>query len=412
MRIEDLIHYKKILIVGYGIEGEATRRFLNKFHPNAHVDVVDQKDGNDYLKSQELYELAIKSPSVRKEQLTIPYTTATNLFFANCPSFTIGITGTKGKSTTATLLYQLLIKKNRNTFLAGNIGKPMLDLLTHNEIKEGDYVVLELSSYQLDDMQYSPHISIILNINEAHLNYHDTYENYVHAKLNIASHATPSDFYIYNDGNQELTAAKTKARKIPFQHSLLNHNTVHQNTIDALLTCSHILNYSENDIKEVLSTFKNLPHRLQFIGNYQGITFIDDSASTTPSATIFALQSFKNIETLICGGIRRNQSLEEIYSAVKKAGVQHVAVFPDVSLDLIELCKDKEDHIDIQEVHTMRDAVIFSFEHTKPGNICLLSPGFASYNMYSGFPARGDDFQKCVQEYSINHAETPQTENS
>ncbi len=409
MKVRELAQHKKILIVGYGIEGEATRRFLDVFHPEAYVTIVDQKDGSDYLKAQGEYDLAIKSPSVRKEQLTIPYTTATNLFFANCTSFTIGITGTKGKSTTATLLHQLLIKHNKKAFLAGNIGKPMLDLLTNKEIEDGDYVVLELSSYQLDDIQYSPNISIILNIDEAHLNYHDTFENYKKAKLNIVSHASPADFYIYNDASAGLADVQTKARKFPFTHSSLKHNAIHQDTISSLVTCSHILGYSENDIEEVLSNFTNLPHRLQNIGEHNGITFIDDSASTTPSATVFALQSFKNIETLICGGIRRNQSLEEIYEAVTKAGVRYVAVFPDVAQDLIELFNNKGNRTEIQEVQTMKDAVSFAFKHTQSGNICLLSPGFASYNMYSGFPARGDDFQKCVKEYSINHAETPQT---
>lgn len=411
MKINELQNHKKILIVGYGIEGKATQNFLDKFHPHAKVTVVDQKDGSDYLQKQNIYDLAIKSPSVRKEQITIPYTTATNLFFANCKSFTIGITGTKGKSTTATLLHQILVSQGKHSFLAGNIGKPMLDLLTNDEIHEGDYVVLELSSYQLDDIQYSPNISIILNIEEAHLNYHDTFEDYRKAKLNIVSHASPSDFYIYNDEVVGLGTAQTKARSIPFAHSQLNHSNIHADTINAVITCSYILGYSENDVMSTLNNFTNLPHRLQNLGEHRGITFIDDSASTTPSATIFALQSLRGVQTLICGGIRRNQSLENFFDAIVHANVSHVAVFPDVAEDLISLIKSKDSSITIKRTNTMVDAVIFAFENTLPGNVCLLSPGFASYNMYSGFPERGDDFQKCVKEYSIHHATTSQTKN-
>ena len=165
MKISDLKKFKKILILGYGIEGQATSRFLNKFVPNSEIIIADEKiDGANFLKKQDHSNLVIKTPGINKEVITKPYTTATNIFFANIDiNKTIGVTGTKGKSTTTALLNQVLRQNRLKTALLGNIGKPMLDVITAG--KSIDWYIIELSSYQLDDIKTKmTFFSLILNL--------------------------------------------------------------------------------------------------------------------------------------------------------------------------------------------------------------------------------------------------------
>ncbi len=152
MKLEKLAD-KKILVVGLGIEGAATVRFLRRYVPSAKIETTDQKNGSDYLDNQEQYDLAIKSPGVSSDVIRIPYTTATNIFFANTQGMVIGVTGTKGKSTTSSLIYDILKTAKKRVHLCGNIGKPLLDELRVSR-DDHDIYVVELSSYQLDDIRF------------------------------------------------------------------------------------------------------------------------------------------------------------------------------------------------------------------------------------------------------------------
>ena len=163
MKLNELKKYKRILILGYGQEGQATERFFKKYHPTVLIGITDKKINANYLDEQNKYDLIIRSPGVPKHLITKPYTTATNIFLANINNIVIGVTGSKGKSTTASLIYSILKKAGKIVHLIGNIGKPMLDVML-NEIGPNDIFVCELSSYQLDDIKYSPHISVITNL--------------------------------------------------------------------------------------------------------------------------------------------------------------------------------------------------------------------------------------------------------
>ena len=159
MKIEDLKRYKKILILGYGIEGKASEKFIQKFHPGAEIGIADVKIDPHFLETQKEYDLAIRTPTLRPEFITIPYTTGTNLFFANVSNTVIGVTGTKGKSTTVSLLHHILLTAGLQSRLCGNIGIPMLEAL-NDGVDPNDIFVVELSSYQLEDIQYSPNIAV------------------------------------------------------------------------------------------------------------------------------------------------------------------------------------------------------------------------------------------------------------
>lgn len=195
MKLEELKN-KKILIVGRGIEGNAAHKYLHKHLPSSIIDIVDQKDGISYLDKQTSYDIAIKSPGVKPELIKIPYTTSTNIFLANSRGKVIGVTGTKGKSTTSTLIYKMLKKEGLDAYFGGNIGQSSLDFL--DKLNDHSWTVLEMSSFQLQDVKLSPHIAVMLMIGEEHLDYHKTYEEYIDAKRNIFRFQTPSDFAIIN----------------------------------------------------------------------------------------------------------------------------------------------------------------------------------------------------------------------
>jgi len=187
---------KKILIVGRGIEGKSVYKYLKRHLPNAVIDIVDQKDGDNYLDNQKNYDVAIKSPGVKPELIKIPYTTATNIFLSNAKGKVIGVTGTKGKSTTSTLIYKMLKEDKKDAYFGGNIGQSSLDFL--DKLNDHSWTVLEMSSFQLQDVKLSPHIAVMLMIEEEHLDYHKTFATYLDAKRNIFRFQTPSDFAIIN----------------------------------------------------------------------------------------------------------------------------------------------------------------------------------------------------------------------
>ena len=218
MNISNL-HNKHILIAGYGIEGRATKTFLETYVPSAHITITDSSDGADYLVKQADYEVVIKTPGIPGRDITVPYTTATNIFFANLPTGaqTIGVTGSKGKSTTTSLIYHILKAAGKKVKLVGNIGIPMLRAFDPTDVNT--IYAIELSSYQLADIMYSPHIAVIVSLFLEHIPYHGTVEKYYEAKRNIVTHLSSNDYYIYNPSYPQLAdwAAESKAQALPYQ---------------------------------------------------------------------------------------------------------------------------------------------------------------------------------------------------
>ncbi len=405
MKIEELKKYKKILIAGYGKEGEVTERFLKQYVPDAVIGITDIKDGLNYLDKQDEYDLVFRTPGVKKELLKGSYTTGTNIFFANVSNITIGVTGTKGKSTTASLICEILKDGGKKVRLVGNIGKPMIGELLR-EIDQGEVFVCELSSYQLDDIRYTPHISVIVSLFPEHMNYHGSVTKYYEAKKNIITHAKQSDYFVYNPRFPELlkwaNTAVCKAvpfiKRVPFEvvsNLIGQHN---QDNIRGAVTVAKILNIPDDIVKKSLQHFRPLPHRLQFVGEYKDIMFYDDAISTTPESTIAAIEALENIGTLFLGGLDRGYDFELLTSKLKQFKIQNIVLFPDSGAKIKKLIKKGLDYNPlIFETDNMKEAVKFAYKNTPQKSICLLSNASPSYSIWKNFEEKGDEFQKYVK---------------
>lgn len=397
-----LLGIKNVLLLGYGLEGKTTDQYLKDYYPKLKVGRADQKNGPNYLNRQKDFEVAIKTPGLHKDKITIPYTTATNLFFSQAPQKIIGITGTKGKSTTTSLIYHLLKTAGFKAELIGNIGQPMLKAL----LKKTDpqtILVIELSSYQLDDIKYSPHIAVAINLFPDHMNYHKNQEKYYLAKKNITNFQGSQDFFIYNKNFSRLRdwAKETMAQSIAFNQkkssyyetSLLGQHN--QENIQAAVAVAKLFKIKDQTIKKALATFRPLPHRLELVGEYKKIKFYDDAISTTPESTIMAIKALKDIDTIFLGGQDRGYDFKELEKVIRQYKIRNIVLFPDSGQRIIKVRKG----LNILNTKKMSEAVNFAYQNTRPGKICLLSTASPSYSLWQNFEEKGNQFQKWAKDY-------------
>ncbi len=406
------LHGKRVLILGYGKEGKIVERFLRQEVPDTETLIADQSLRADYLDQQREADIAIKTPGIPKRLLTIPYTTATNLFFDqlrthHAHNIVIGITGSKGKSTTSSLIAHILTNAGKRVHLVGNIGRPALEALLE-PIGHDDVFVIELSSYQLDDIEYSPHIAVFTSLFPDHLNYHESFSNYFKAKSNIVRYSTADDLFIYNPRFSELAelATTTAAKSVPYvDSSLLSSFTTHlkgQHNLDnirAAYTVAQELKIDEAVIQHAIETFEPLPHRLATVGTFHDITFVDDANATTPEAVICALQTLPDVDTLFVGGEDRGYDFNELAHTIRSHGVRNLVFFPTSG----ERIKQELQKVGMTPTHTlhtrdMKEAVAFAFQHTTPGKTCLLSTGSPSYGVWKNFEEKGELFTTWVKE--------------
>jgi len=395
-----LLGLQNALIVGYGNEGKVTKKYLNNRYPKLKVGIADSKQRKDYLNKQKDYEFAIKTPGIPKEKMQIPYTTATNIFLSQINNLTIGVTGTKGKSTTASLIYHILKMAGKKVRLLGNIGNPMLEVLMR-PVDPDEIFVLELSSYQLDDIEYSPNIAVALNLYSDHMTYHGGVDNYHEAKKNIIRYQKQSDYFIYNSKFAGLKswAKQAVGKAVIYNDSGKNYKTNllgkhNQENILASVKVAKILGISEAIIKKAIKTFRPLAHRLEFVGEYRKIKFYDDAISTTPESTIMAIKSLPRIGTIFLGGEDRGYDFEQLEGIIIKSGIRNVVLFPDSGKRMFK-AKSK---LNILRTESMAKAVEFAYENTKSGEICLLSTASPSYSLWKNFEEKGDQFQLLVKK--------------
>jgi len=424
---------KKILIVGAGIEGKAVEEYLRTHLEGVRLSLVDQKDGPNYLDKQKNYDIAVKSPGVKPELITIPYTTATNIFLANSKGKVIGITGTKGKSTTATLIYKMLKSQGFDVYLGGNIGQSPLDFIDNLNDNDNSWTVLEMSSYQLNDLKKSPHIAIVLMISSEHLDYHATQEKYVDAKRNILRFQTVQDFAIINRDyprsheSDVYTKGKvfqvTREREVGdgcfvekgcvwYSRDGKKEKIIEINKIKLLgkhnlenacaASCAAILaGVSKANIAKVLEEFGGLAHRLEFVGDKNGILFYNDSLATVPEATIQALGALPSTETLIAGGHDRGLDYSSLAKYLNKGQIKTLILFPPTGARIWEeICKStsEENRPEKFDVMTMEQAVRIAAAETSPRKICLLSPASASFGTFKDYKDRGEQFKREVNK--------------
>jgi len=399
---------KKVLILGYGIEGKATAEYIRTKYPQMKIGVSDRLEGADYLKKQYDYDFVIKTPGIPKKFITKPYTTATNIFFDAVPkNQIIGVTGSKGKSTTTSLIAHILKESGKDVRLIGNIGEPALKSLLTSYSSETIFVY-ELSSYQLDDIHYSPHISVITSLFPEHIPYHGSVEQYYEAKHSILKYADATDYYIYNKSYEILNSwgHVFLGKKIAVK-GLTNHYETkligahNYDNIELAFAVSRLFDISENEYFQSVKSFEPLPHRLENIGTFHEITFYDDAISTTPESTIAALHAIKNVETIFLGGEDRGYDFHQLGVELQKYHIQNIVLFPDTGAKIELIINElNEYHPRILHTSEMKDAVEFAYRHTKRNSICLLSTASPSYSVWKNFIEKGMLFQTFVKQYA------------
>lgn len=391
VRAADVLRGKRVLIWGHGLEGKSAEAFINTHCEVASLTVYEgAQDGID----ESAYDLIIKSPGIREEHWGEKYTSVTELFMGQFAAQTIGITGTKGKSTTTSLLYHVLSRcQARHTVLVGNIGIPCLDAF--DEIDENSIVVFELSCHQLDHLRISPHIAVFLNLFEEHLDHYDTLERYFKAKKGITRNQRACDIFFCGE---QVPAIPTSAQVEPLVHPSAadafetklegEHNQFNANAVFAIAT--RLFGCAPNDVRAAIAEFTGLPHRLEFVGANQGIDFFDDSISTIPEATIAALESVPNAHTVLVGGMDRGIAYDKLTAYMRThQQYRYICMYAAGKRIFDEVA----DLSCVSYVDDLEQAVALAKKITPAGSACLLSPAAASYGYFKNFEARGDAFR-------------------
>lgn len=444
-RIFEYLKDKKILLLGFGREGKSTYHFIRECNPElklciADIQEIEDKDivddsnvilycGKDYLDACYDYDMIIKGPGViikdsLEEKVKEKITCQTDLFLKFCIGKTIGITGTKGKSTTSSLLYHILKNLNQKVVLMGNIGIPCFDIL--DEIDSDTICVLELGCHQLEYMKNSPHIATILNIYEEHLDHYLSMQNYVDTKKNIYWYQNSSDYVLLSDSfylkdfsmitSQLLLAGDRddncffltdESLNIKFDDSLTKipvtsiettlkgkHNLYN---ILICLTIIKILGLDVNQAVMEISSFHGLPHRMEYIGTFDDILFYDDSIATSIPSVVFAVESLEKVDTIIIGGMDRGLDYHPLVDFLDSSTVENIILLPATNQRIHQLFLEKKSLKGVYVVSSMEEAIKISKEKTRKNKICLLSPAAASYGFYKNFEERGKHFQQLVQ---------------
>lgn len=444
----DKLRDKSILILGMGREGFSSLAFLRKNFPNKKIAVADEQEkklpkdenilqffGKNYLEKIDQYELIIKTAGIPLTTAEIQKTISngseilsnTQIFFTFCLGKIIGITGTKGKSTTSKLTYEILRDAGKNTVLLGNIGEAPLNQL--DKITKETLVVDELSCHQLAELQESPHVAIVLDIKSEHLDYYKDFASYFEAKSAIARYQKESDYLIYNPDLEgaskmaELSPAKKIAHSLTktaevykkndqifYQEeaivdinkiSLIGEHNLY-NIMPAILV-GKLFGVKNESIRNTIKNFHNLSHRLELIAEINEVKYFDDSIAVNPHAAIMAIKSFpKNSVILIAGGYERDQDFTELAETIVEYQVKQLIALPTTGQRLIDfVLKEKnisEIAVAVETVETIEKAAAIAYQKAQANDIVLLSPASASYNSFSNYEERGDAFKKAVLE--------------
>ena len=396
VRIEDALLGKRVLIWGHGLEGRSAEAYISTHCQVASLDIFEgPQSGID----EDAYDVIIKSPGIREDHWGEKYTSATELFMGRFAGQTIGITGTKGKSTTASLLYHVLSRcQKRPVVFVGNIGIPCLNAC--DDIADDAIVVFELSCHQLDHLRVSPHVAVFLNLYEEHLDHYDTLERYFAAKAGITRNQGPRDVLIAGD---EVPALDTEAQVRvlpaeppagfePFSMKLEGaHNQFNARVVYTIATS--LFGCDEQDVRAAIAEFKGLPHRMEHVGCVGGVDYYDDSISTIPEAAIAALTSIPHAQTVLVGGMDRGIDYSKLVEFVKShQDYRYIfmyatgkRIFDEVSG--LSCCRYVDD---------LAAAVALAKQTTDAGRACVLSPAAASYGYFKNFEERGDVFRALV----------------
>lgn len=405
----------KIAIAGYGVEGEQNYQYFNT--PDNDVVIVDEKDvpsrplpvdamtilGEGAFSKLEGFDLVVRTAGLAPNKIHTDgkIWSATNEFFEKCPAPIIGVTGTKGKGTTSSLIASILCAAGKTVHLVGNIGTPGLTVLSN--IQPDDIVVYELSSFQLWDAERSPHIAVVLGVEPDHLDVHSGMDDYVAAKTNIVLHQSANDVTVFNENNEiaRSIAGKSVAQKLAYPVDIAHladalvlpgkHNV--ENASAAVLAVREYVQ-DEDSIRIGLEAFKGLPHRLKFIREVNNVKFYDDSIATTPGSVIAAIAAFEAPKVLLLGGSDKGADYTELVELCERTGTKVVAV-GQTGAAIAELCA-QIGVVCERGGATMAEIVDQANELAQPGDVVILSPAAASFDMFKSYADRGDQFIAAV----------------
>ncbi|MBI2024258.1 UDP-N-acetylmuramoyl-L-alanine--D-glutamate ligase [Candidatus Giovannonibacteria bacterium] len=415
---------KKVAIIGYGLEGKSLLSFLKKDRSLDITILADDKGakipqgvkrvlGKKYLEGLSSFDIIYRSPGVpfRLSQIQenkSKVSSLTNLFFEIAKAKKakiIGITGSSGKTTTATLLYKILKNGGKKVFMAGNIGVNGLGFL--NKLDSKSFVVMELSSFQLQDLKQSPEVAIILDIYEEHLDKHKDFSEYLGAKSNIVKRQDHSDAVIYFSDNKfsKALALKSKGRKIPLlgrdwesiNYKLRLPGKYNQRNVMAARLSAKYLGIRENIIKRTSESFKGLPHRVEFVRKINGVSYYDNSKGTNIGSAIAGIDTFPEKKIVLAGGYSKNLDFSPLVKRLLRNDVIEAIFFGASKNELINISK-KAGLKKIRSVNKMKEAVKMAAKIAKSGTVVLLSPGTASFDEFKNYEERGEIFKSLVKK--------------
>lgn len=403
----------KIALLGYGKEGQAAEKYFGT-HFNAECDIFENFTPEEAKqKDYSSYDIILRSPSVPPMGLKNE-SSLTKYFFDHCPCPIIGVTATKGKGTTCSFIKSLLDALNEDAYLVGNIGNPAIEVL--DNLTPNSVVIYEMSSFQLWDLEKSPHIAVIGHLEPDHLNVHKDYADYLNAKANITRWQTSNDYLIYYSKNPETTkiANTSKAQKIPYPYEVpaaildaIHLPGVHnqENALAAIAAVASYKNISPdefiknnaNAIIKGLSNFHGLPHRLEFLRELNGVKYYDDNFSTNPSSTRVAVEAFpdQNVIIILGGRDKTNyEDLPEIYEILQAPQIKTIILIGESGHELTRRYQDSR----FTTTETLKQAVdtAKSTAETLDNAIVIMSPAAASFDMFENVYDRGDQFKNLV----------------
>ena len=422
--LEQYLCDKKVLILGFGREGQSTYNFLQKVGSYSELAIADMKPvniplgdnvsvffGEQYQDMLDEYDIVFKSPGVALNKQISEYkcciTSQIELFLKCYSKQTVGITGTKGKSTTSSLLYHILKSSGLECVFAGNIGLPVFEIV--DDIKKDTIIVLELSCHQLEHIAVSPSIAVLLNLFEDHLDRYGTFEVYSNTKKNIYRHQKADDILFCNPQHvPERSECVSRIQgiqpeNIPGIFDIKtqlkgSHNYYNIAVVYEICKC---LNVDEKKIIDGISTFKPLAHRLEYVGKVNGVEFYDDSISTTVESTISAIKSINNIGTVLIGGMERGIDYSQLVDFLLNHKIDNVVFMYDsgkrIYDKIISVCSDKQATTNFVYMRDLEASVKYARQVTLPGKACVLSPAAASYGLFKNFEERGDKFQELMK---------------
>lgn len=451
----------KIGIVGWGVEGQSAYRYFGS--DNVYL-IVNEHPRDDFPQESDKLKIQFlkdeKPPGITSNVADLSYldgindcdkiiysvtsvknleqkfgpgsdfwqkaTTVWHIFFENVKTKNlIGVTGSKGKGTTSTLIFEMLKAAGKNAFLAGNIGTSVLDILP--KVKESDMVVLEVTNFQLYNFPYSPHISVSLMITDEHQDWHVDMDEYIKSKTNLFLHQKPDDIAIYFADNElsKQIAGASPGRKIPYfappgalvkdggtivvgdpetvviktdEVKLIGEHNL-QNVCAAITAVWQVAPDLEA-IRKILTSFSGLPHRLELVRELDGVKYYDDSFGTTPQTAIVAMKAIIQPQILILGGSDKGLDFEPMVKEAIKDRTRHVITIGQTGPKIEQMLRERGFDNIASGLEKMTDIVAAARGAARPGDAVLLSTGCASFGLFKDYKDRGDQFKQTVNQLS------------